>query len=144
MLLLPYWRLTIGEASFLIFSLDYFLFNHDHSDFFCPTTLSNTLGLNSRKDGKVPFAGCVCLSGWLTLKDELSITDEVAKSTPLFWAHGQYDDKVLFEQQAHGVDILKKQGVDITHKSYPMGHQSDPDEIELMAEFLERVLYPTP
>ena len=46
-----------------------------------------------RTQGKVPFAGCVCLSGWLTLKDDLSVTDEVAKSTPLFWGHGQYDDK---------------------------------------------------
>lgn len=47
-----------------------------------------------RSENKVPFAGVVCLSGWLTLKDELKVTDEVAKSTPLFWAHGEYDDKV--------------------------------------------------
>ena len=49
-----------------------------------------------RVEGKTPFAGCVCLSGWLTLKDELKVTDEVKSKTPLFWGHGQWDDKVLF------------------------------------------------
>lgn len=43
-----------------------------------------------RTEGKVPFAGCVCLSGWLTLKDELVVTEEVKKSTPLFWGHGKF------------------------------------------------------
>mmetsp|Transcript_33045 Transcript_33045/g.67517 ORF Transcript_33045/g.67517 Transcript_33045/m.67517 type:complete len:265 (-) Transcript_33045:341-1135(-) len=96
-----------------------------------------------RTEGKVPFAGCVCLSGWLTLKEDLNVTEEVAKSTPLFWAHGEYDDKVLFEQQAHGVGVLKEHGVKVEERSYPMGHESDYDEIDAMAEFLEKVLFPS-
>ena len=95
-----------------------------------------------RTQEKVPFAGCVCLSGWITLKDELNVTEQVAKSTPLFWGHGRYDDKVLFEQQAFGVEKLKSFGVSVTDKAYPMGHESDYDEIEAMAEFCERVLFP--
>jgi len=43
-----------------------------------------------RTKNKVPFAGCICLSGWLTLKDDLSVTEEVARATPLFWGHGQW------------------------------------------------------
>ena len=93
-----------------------------------------------REEGKVPFAGCVCLSGWLTMKDELQITDEVLQSTPLFWGHGSMDDKVLYEQQPHGVKVLRELGVDVTDAAYPMGHSSHPKEIEAMAEFLERVL----
>jgi predicted esterase len=93
-----------------------------------------------RQQGKVPFAGCVCLSGWLTMKDELQITDEVAKATPLFWGHGSMDDKVLFEQQPHGVKILREMGVDVTDAAYPMGHSSHPKEVQAMAEFLVRVL----
>jgi lysophospholipase-2 len=93
-----------------------------------------------RNEGKVPFAGCVCLSGWLTMKDDLQITEEVVQSTPLFWGHGQADDKVLYEQQPHGVQILRELGVDVTDAAYPMGHSSHPKEIEAMAEFLERVL----
>jgi len=97
---------------------------------------------HQRKVGKVPFAGCVCLSGWLTLKEDLTISDEVAKATPLFWGHGQFDDKVLFEQQAHGVGKLRELGVDVTDGSYPMGHSSHPKEMNALAEFLEKVLFP--
>ncbi|KAL7524325.1 hypothetical protein ACHAWF_000900 [Thalassiosira exigua] len=95
-----------------------------------------------RTKGKEPFAGCVCLSGWLTMKDELAVTPEVAKGTPLFWGHGQWDDKVLFEQQAHGVEKLRSLGVDVTDSSYPVGHSSHPKEVEAMAEFIESALTP--
>lgn len=94
-----------------------------------------------RGRGSTPFAGCVCLSGWLTLKDELTVTPEAARATPLFWGHGQWDDKVLFEQQAHGVAELRDRGVDVTDASYPMGHASHPKEVEAMAEFVEKVLH---
>ncbi|KAL7483970.1 hypothetical protein ACHAW6_009615 [Cyclotella cf. meneghiniana] len=95
-----------------------------------------------RTQGKVPFAGCVCLSGWLTLKDELVVLEEVANSTPLFWGHGRYDDKVLFEQQEFGVKKLQSHGVHVSHAAYPMGHESDYDELEAMAEFIEKRLFP--
>ncbi|KAL3821650.1 hypothetical protein ACHAXA_006070 [Cyclostephanos tholiformis] len=95
-----------------------------------------------RRRGKVPFAGCVCLSGWLTLKDDLTtVTEDVANATPLFWGHGKWDDKVLFEQQAHGVGRLRELGMDVTDESYPMGHSSHPKELGAVAEFLERVLF---
>ena len=67
----------------------------------------------------------------------------MAKSTPLFWGHGQFDNKVLFEQQAHGVEKLRELGVDVTDSSYPMGHSSHPQETEAMSEFLERALFPS-
>ena len=128
---------------------------------------------HQRRQGQVPFAGCVCLSGelcrlcrlfyvaarrlptafaqqiipvwmivigWLTLKDDLAVTKEVAQATPLFWGHGQWDDKVLFEQQAEGVNKLRALGVDVTDASYPMAHSSHPKELEAMAEFVEKVL----
>jgi predicted esterase len=40
------------------------------------------------------FAACVILSGWLTLTKDSQVSAE-AKHTPLFWGHGEYDDKVL-------------------------------------------------
>ncbi len=94
-----------------------------------------------RRRGKAPFAGCVCLSGWLTLKDDLITATEDVTKTPLFWGHGTWDDKVLFEQQAHGVGRLRELGVDVTDESYPMGHSSHPKEMGALAEFLERVLF---
>mmetsp|Transcript_48090 Transcript_48090/g.71271 ORF Transcript_48090/g.71271 Transcript_48090/m.71271 type:complete len:243 (+) Transcript_48090:39-767(+) len=87
-----------------------------------------------------PYAGCGALSAWLTLTDELSVP-EAAKVTPLFWAHGQYDDKVLFEQQAFGVEKLETQGISITKSDYPMGHESHPKEIEAFATFVDDLLF---
>jgi dipeptidyl aminopeptidase/acylaminoacyl peptidase len=75
------------------------------------------------------------------MKDYLNVEEKTASSTPLFWAHGQYDDKILFEQQILGVKKLKSVGVDVTAKAYPVGHESaNFEEIEDMAEFIERVL----
>jgi lysophospholipase-2 len=86
------------------------------------------------------FAACIALSGWLTLRHDL-VVSEKAKKTPLFWGHGKYDDKVLFEHQFFGVKKLRDQGVAVTLKEYPIGHGSDPDEMEDMAAFLDSVLF---
>eukprot|EP00559_Dactyliosolen_fragilissimus_P008923 CAMPEP_0184861432 /NCGR_PEP_ID=MMETSP0580-20130426/6119_1 /TAXON_ID=1118495 /ORGANISM="Dactyliosolen fragilissimus" /LENGTH=166 /DNA_ID=CAMNT_0027358929 /DNA_START=238 /DNA_END=738 /DNA_ORIENTATION=+ len=92
------------------------------------------------------YGGCAALSGWLTLPDELKDLDEKTKQTPLFWGHGEYDDKVLFEQQKFGVNRLKDSGVQTdsenssyTIKSYPMGHMSHPDELDDFSKFLEHI-----
>jgi lysophospholipase-2 len=87
------------------------------------------------------FCACVVLSGWLTLRKDLVVSEE-AKKTPLFWGHGEYDDKVLFEQQFFGVKKLREQGVqEVTSKAYQMGHQANPEEINDMAAFLDSVLH---
>lgn len=96
--------------------------------------------LTAYRNEQEPLAGCAALSGWLTLGDELKISDN-AKKTPLFWGHGQFDDKVLFEQQAHGVKLLEEQGVAVQAKSYPVGHSSHPDEMDAFANFLDNLLY---
>ena len=93
-----------------------------------------------RRSGEA-FAGCAALSAWLTLPEELKVSEE-AKKSPLFWAHGRMDDKVLFEQQAFGVTKLKSQGVNIIDKVYDMGHSSHPKEMDDLADFLERTLFP--
>lgn len=85
-----------------------------------------------------PFAACAVLSGWLTLHKDMVVAN---KETPLFWAHGAYDDKVLFEQQAFGVQRLQDAGVKVEHEVYPMGHESAPDEIASLAKFLNKILF---
>ncbi len=71
------------------------------------------------------------------------VTGNESELTPLFWAHGEYDEVVRHEQQMFGVRKLRDRGVDVTVKSYPVGHESyDYEEIEAMAEFIDDVLYP--
>lgn len=93
-----------------------------------------------REQGQEAFAGCAGLSAWLTLPEELKVS-ETAKKTPMFWGHGRMDDKVLFPQQAFGVEKLKAQGVDVVDKAYDMGHSSHPDEMEYLAEFVDKALF---
>lgn len=88
------------------------------------------------------LAGCASLSAWLTLVDDVKDLPDAVKQTPLFWAHGQYDDKVLFDHQAFGVEKLREQGVSsIDARQYPMGHESDPQEIVALAGFLDKVIF---
>lgn len=92
-----------------------------------------------RKEGE-SFAGCAGLSAWLTMPEELKVSD-TAKKTPLFWGHGRFDDKVLFPQQAFGVEKLSNEGVDVVPQAYDMGHSSHPDEMEYLAEFVDNCLF---
>ena len=87
-----------------------------------------------------PLAGVVALSGWLTLAKELQVTD-LAKQTPCWWAHGKFDDKVMFKQQAFGATKLQEAGVTVSTLQYRIGHESDPEEISALAEFLDTTLF---
>lgn len=86
-----------------------------------------------------PLAACACLSGWLPLSGDMSVANV---QTPLFWAHGQYDDKVLFAQQKFGVEKLSNAGVsNLDFPSFPMGHESCHQEILELADFLENAIF---
>mmetsp|Transcript_30727 Transcript_30727/g.34501 ORF Transcript_30727/g.34501 Transcript_30727/m.34501 type:complete len:312 (+) Transcript_30727:116-1051(+) len=99
------------------------------------------------------YAGCVGLSAWLTLPKEVvdssssssSSSNDVRTEIPLFWGHGTYDDKVLFEQQQFGIEKLTNEfGLPynlITSTQYPMGHESCQKETINLAEFLDSVLF---
>lgn len=95
---------------------------------------------DAQSPARKPLAGCASLSGWLTLTQEEGYKT-VNTETPLFWAHGQFDDKVLFEQQAHGVNLLTGTGVSVQAENYPMGHSSHPDEMQAFAKFLTATLF---
>ena len=102
---------------------------------------------NNKNKSKEPLAGCAALSAWLTLCDGengmSSFLKENVKKTPLFWGHGTYDDKVLFEQQMFGVTKLAEIDEDnnIQTADYPMGHSSHPKEIQDLAKFIDKILF---
>jgi predicted esterase len=76
------------------------------------------VALHTVYQSKTRYAGCVSLSGWLTLPDQLNVSEE-AKNTPLYWGHGTCDDKVLFDQQPYGVSKLREQGVNVKAEVRP-------------------------
>lgn len=93
------------------------------------------------------YAGCVGLSAWLTLPEEFvaGADDDEKRKIPLFWGHGTYDDKVLFEQQKFGIEKLTNEfGLDhklVSSGQYPMGHQSCEQETRDFADFLNDVFF---
>eukprot|EP00946_MAST-07B_sp_MAST-7B-sp1_P003007 g3007.t1 len=87
------------------------------------------------------LAGCVCLSGWLTLRDEWASARVKENKTPIFWGHGTEDPVVLPEQVAAGLEIFKAHpDISVRSDMYPMGHSSHPSEISDMYDFLAGVL----
>jgi lysophospholipase-2 len=86
------------------------------------------------------YAGCVGLSAWLTLPEQLKVS-EAAKKTPMYWGHGTFDDKVVFPQQSFGVGKLREQGVNVKDESFSMGHSSDPDEMQSFADFVDQRIF---
>ncbi len=99
---------------------------------------NDDLGTSSSASGTSSYAACANLSGWLTFGKSNGVNDQV----PLFWGHGSWDDKVLFEQQQYGVDKLREMGVaNIEDSSYSVGHSSHPEEMIAFAKFLDSVLF---
>jgi lysophospholipase-2 len=83
------------------------------------------------------------MSTWLTMPEEFQNNMSTKQQqTPLYWGHGNYNDKVLYLQQKFGVDKLKASGVtSILHKSYDIGHESHPGEMKALAHFVDQVLF---
>jgi predicted esterase len=97
-------------------------------------------------DPPFPLAGCVGLSAWLTIPDDVVVvktkSNSVTHKIPLFWGHGTYDDKVLFEQQPFGVQKLHDWGLsEIDARQYPVGHSSHPDEMKDLADFVYKCIF---
>ncbi|KAL3781253.1 hypothetical protein ACHAW5_003420 [Stephanodiscus triporus] len=92
---------------------------------------------------KAPFAGCVCLSGWLTL----GRTSRRSRTTyrGRRRSSGDTDDGTTRSYSAAGArrgEAARGRG-DVGRTTVPMGHSSHPNEMRSMAEFLERVLFPS-
>ena len=115
---------------------------------------NNDDGKQQQQQQPFPLAGCVGLSAWLTLPDQVLKTKddqpdgqkivEAVQRIPLFWGHGQYDDKVLFEQQPFGVQKLHDFGLkEIDARQYPMGHSSFPTEMKDLANFVHKCIFGT-
>ncbi|KAK2879995.1 hypothetical protein FQN49_000688 [Arthroderma sp. PD_2] len=63
------------------------------------------------------------------------------QKTPLFMGHGDIDNVVKLEYGEVTAKILKDMGVGVEFHKYPgLGHSGDPDEIQDLEKFLDRVI----
>lgn len=80
------------------------------------------------------LAGILVLSSFLMLTDKL---EKINKSSPIFMAHGEYDDVVPIKWGEFSRDKLNNLGCKIQWSSYPMAHQLCDQEIVDIAHWLQ-------
>ncbi|HYF41310.1 MAG TPA: dienelactone hydrolase family protein [Ramlibacter sp.] len=87
------------------------------------------------------LAGIVGLSGYLPLAATLAAERSDANAlTPIFMAHGQYDNVVPLARGKASADVLRGLGYDVQWREYPMAHSVCMEEIADMNTWLLRVL----
>jgi phospholipase/carboxylesterase len=88
-----------------------------------------------------PLAGVLALSTYLPLAEKLEEeAGEANRKTPIFMAHGQYDDVIPLARAEQSRKILADAGYDVQWKTYPMPHSVCAEEIADIASFLVRIL----
>jgi len=87
------------------------------------------------------LAGVMALSTYLPLAGTLAAERSAAnRETPLFMAHGRYDDLIPMQRAQASREYLQKLGYAIEWHDYPMPHSVCAPEIADISSFLARVL----
>jgi phospholipase/carboxylesterase len=88
-----------------------------------------------------PLAGVLALSTYLPLNSSLPKEMSPAnKGTPIFMAHGQFDDIIPIDRARRSREVLESLGYSVTWREYPMPHAVCAPEIADISEFLGKVL----
>eukprot|EP00056_Hartaetosiga_gracilis_P020996 m.22259 g.22259 ORF g.22259 m.22259 type:complete len:215 (+) comp8820_c0_seq1:96-740(+) len=65
------------------------------------------------------LAGCICLSGWLMMRDSIEEwKTDVNNETPIYWGHGGMDNVVDQETQETGTIVLSKLGFNVEKEMF--------------------------
>jgi len=71
----------------------------------------------------------IALSPRMSLDHDFSAINPSLSRTPVFIAHGEYDEVIPLEETKTGADQWSKVINDFTFKTYPCGHEIDPIEL---------------
>ncbi len=87
------------------------------------------------------LAGVLALSTYLPLHDKLADQKTThSLSTPIFMAHGTFDEVITLERCKLSLSALQAQDYQIEWHEYPMAHSVHPQEIIDISQFLQKVL----
>ena len=86
------------------------------------------------------LAGVLALSTYLPLAAKLQEAGAANRATPIFMAHGSFDDIIPLRRAEQSRDLLKQAGYPVEWHVYPMPHSVSAEEIRDIAQFLGRVL----
>src|SRR5262245_45466085 len=90
---------------------------------------------------KQKLAGVMALSTYLPLASTLA-QEKTPESlqTPIFMAHGQFDDIIPLQRAQQSKELLEKSGYGIEWHEYPMPHSVCAEELAHISAFLRKVL----
>lgn len=87
------------------------------------------------------LAGVLALSTYLPLKSKLDTEVQPANAdTPIFMAHGIYDDVISLETCKISLNLLQNRQIPVTWHQYNMAHSVCIEEIDDIRSFLQQVL----
>jgi phospholipase/carboxylesterase len=87
------------------------------------------------------LAGVLALSTYLPLSSTLAAERTAAnQQTPIFMAHGRFDDLIPISRAERSRDFLAQLGYSIDWHAYPMPHSVCAEEIGEISRFLARIL----
>lgn len=88
-----------------------------------------------------PLAGLLCLSGYAPLSAKLAAErTEASRATPVFMAHGQYDNVVPFSRAEASRDLLVSLGYQVEWHAYAMQHTLCLEEVQHISAWLKKVV----
>jgi len=87
------------------------------------------------------LAGVMALSTYLPLAATLTAERNAANAqTPIFMAHGQYDDIIPVQRAVQSRDFLEKSGYRVEWHEYPMPHSVCGEEVQDISAWLTKLL----
>jgi len=87
------------------------------------------------------LAGLLCLSGYVPLSAHLATErTDASNSTPIFMAHGRYDNVVPFNRAEASRDLLVSLGYQLEWHEYAMQHTLCLEEVQDISAWLKKVL----
>ena len=87
------------------------------------------------------LAGVMALSTYLPLAATLTAERNAANAqTPIFMAHGQYDDISPVQRAVQSRDFLEKSGYRVEWHEYPMPHSVCGEEVQDISAWLTKLL----
>lgn len=87
------------------------------------------------------LAGMLCLSGYAPLAEKVAAErTEASLATPVFLAHGQYDNVVPFDRATMTRDLLVELGYQVEWHEYAMQHTLCLEEVHHISAWLKKVL----
>ncbi|WP_240032047.1 alpha/beta hydrolase [Pseudomethylobacillus aquaticus] len=88
-----------------------------------------------------PLAGVMALSTYLPLADKASAeTTAAGRVTPIYMAHGTYDEVITLARAEASADALRALGCALEWQEYPMAHSLCRPQLDDIRHFLQRVL----